>query len=149
MTYEQDELRRGWKNCPCSIYASGTLGARFKRRNTERPTWDEAKAIVRAWEDAGAWDGVIKIEQSAIQAPVPVALDNSRVTIVRAVQAFTAEFQEHAAANTQKKYRLLLAKLKAFADSRGVISYSISGRRSMCARCAPLGPSVPRRLLRT
>jgi site-specific recombinase XerD len=32
-----------------------------------------------------------------------------------------AEFKEHAAANTQKKYRLLLGKLKAFSDSRGYV----------------------------
>jgi site-specific recombinase XerD len=29
-----------------------------------------------------------------------------------------AEFDEHAAPNTQKKYRILLGKLKAFAESR-------------------------------
>jgi site-specific recombinase XerD len=121
MTYEQDELRRGWKNCSCAIYASGTLGTMFKRRNTERLIWDEAKVVVRVWEEAGTWDGAVKIVHSAVQVPAPIAPDNSRVTIERAVDAFTAEFQEHAAANTQKKYRLLLAKLKAFADSRGYL----------------------------
>jgi site-specific recombinase XerD len=121
MTYEADELRRSWKDCHCPIYASGTLGARFKRRNTERPNWDEAKAVVHAWEEAGEWDGATKIEPHVIHTPAPVPPDNSRVTIERAIQAFSAEFQEHAAANTQKKYRLLLAKLKAFADSRGYV----------------------------
>ena len=37
-TYEADELRRSWKRGLCPIYASGTLGAGFKRRNTERTT---------------------------------------------------------------------------------------------------------------
>jgi integrase len=120
MTYEADELRRSWKNCSCPIYASGTLGARFKRRNTERNCWDESKDVVRAWEDAGAWDGEAKIERlPEVAAAAPVVPDR-RVTIERAVQAFTAEFQ-NAAVNTQKKYRLLLAKLKAFADNRGYL----------------------------
>lgn len=42
-----------------------------------------------------------------------------RITIDRAINAFTAEFEEHAEPNTKKKYRLLLAKLRIFADSRG------------------------------
>jgi hypothetical protein len=33
-----------------------------------------------------------------------------RITIDRAVKAFTAEFEEHAASQHSKKYRLLLAK---------------------------------------
>jgi len=123
MTYEADELRRSWKNCSCPIYASGTLGARFKRRNTERNRWDESKAVAQAWEDAGAWDGAAKIERQtpALIAAPATGVPDGRVTIERAVQAFIAEFQAHAAANTQKKYRLLLAKLKAFSDSRGYV----------------------------
>jgi hypothetical protein len=50
MTYEGDELRRSWKNCSCPNYASGTLGKRFKRRNTERNRWDESKAVAPAWD---------------------------------------------------------------------------------------------------
>ena len=38
--------------------------------------------------------------------------DQTGVTIERAIAAFTAEFEEDAAPNTQKKYRLLLG-LKA------------------------------------
>ena len=60
---------------------------------------------------------------SALRSPAPVPetldADAGRVTIVRAIRVFTAEFQEYAALNTQKKYRLLLGKLKAFADSKG------------------------------
>lgn len=44
-----------------------------------------------------------------------------RATIERAIRAFKAEFEAHAAPNTQKKYRILLAKLKAFGESRGYI----------------------------
>src|SRR5580704_2074554 len=55
MTYEADELRRAWKKCSCPIYASGTLDGQFKRKNTERTTWPEAKAVVAEWETAGSW----------------------------------------------------------------------------------------------
>jgi acyl-CoA synthetase (AMP-forming)/AMP-acid ligase II len=54
--YETDELRRGWKKCHCPIYADGTLGGKFKRRNTKKTTWREAKEVVTAWEAAGAWE---------------------------------------------------------------------------------------------
>jgi hypothetical protein len=49
MTYQADELRRNWKKCFCPIYASGTLSGQFKRKNTERTDWAEAKAIVLDW----------------------------------------------------------------------------------------------------
>jgi integrase len=52
---------------------------------------------------------------------VPEPPSRPRVTIERAIKAFTAEFEEHAAPNTQKKYRILLAKLKVFSDSRGYV----------------------------
>lgn len=122
MSYEADELRRSWKKCACPIYASGTLKRRFIRKNTERTSWDEAKVIVRTWEDTGAWDGTAKIEQPVVQVPAPVPLEDGRVTMERAIQAFAGEFSgTNAAVNTQKKYRLLLRKLKAFADSRGYV----------------------------
>ena len=44
MTYEADELRRTWKKCSCPIYASGTLNREFKRKNTARAAWPDAKA---------------------------------------------------------------------------------------------------------
>jgi integrase len=45
----------------------------------------------------------------------------ARITIEHAIKAFTCEFEEHAAPNTQKKYRLLLAKLKVFAGRKGYV----------------------------
>jgi len=53
--YEHDELRRGWKKCHCPIYADGTLGRKFKRKNTKQTNWPEAKAVAHAWEAAGRW----------------------------------------------------------------------------------------------
>src|ERR1039458_8511715 len=55
-SYEADELRRKLKKCFCPIYASGTLGGTFRCKNTERTDWDEAKTVVAAWEQAGAWE---------------------------------------------------------------------------------------------
>ena len=59
-TYEADELCLSWKRC-LPIYASGTLAGRFTRKNTERTPWEEAKPLVRAWEDACSWDGPAKV----------------------------------------------------------------------------------------
>jgi hypothetical protein len=57
-TYESDERRRAWKRCSCPIYASGTIGGQFRRVNTKRVVWDEAKAVAASWEAAGAWPEV-------------------------------------------------------------------------------------------
>ena len=118
MSYEADELRRSWKSCRCPIYASGTLNGRFKRRNTERTTWDEAKAVVRAWEDAGSWDGLVRVETP--QMPPPLAPEAS-VTIERAIEAYRTELAEYAATSTQRIYGLLLKKLQSFSDDRGFV----------------------------
>lgn len=121
MSYETDELRRSWKRCFCPIYASGTLSRQFKRKNTECTGWDEAKTLARVWQDSDSWDGPAMVPERQPPVPDAPAPDAGRITVERAIQAFTAEYQEHAASATQKKYRLLLAKLKAFADSRGYI----------------------------
>lgn len=110
---EFEDGRRGWKKCACLIHASGTLGGKFNRRNTGKSDWDEAKAIVSAWEAAGRWDG-----EAALPPPVVPELP-ARITLERAVSVFLAEHS--AAANTQKKYRLLLNKLKSHSESRGYL----------------------------
>jgi hypothetical protein len=38
---------------------SGALGGEFKRKNTKRTTWAEAKVVVALWESAGTWEGVL------------------------------------------------------------------------------------------
>jgi hypothetical protein len=100
MTYEADELRRTWKKCSCPIYASGTLGGRFKRKNTERPSWQEAKAISREWETAGQWDDNIAPAIPAQPVPTPPA-QRDGITITRAIAAFLAEHAESLARNTR------------------------------------------------
>jgi hypothetical protein len=54
-SYESDERRRAWKRCSCPIYASGTIGGHFRRVNTKRVVWDEAKVVAAGWESVGAW----------------------------------------------------------------------------------------------
>ena len=118
---EFEEGRRGWKKCACLIHASGTLGGRFHRKETGKSDWDEAKAVVVVWEAAQSWDGPSQIPEPVPLAPAPApAVPDGRITIVRAIQAFTAEYQG-LAANTQKNYRLLLGKLKAYSDHRGFV----------------------------
>ncbi|HUJ22040.1 MAG TPA: tyrosine-type recombinase/integrase, partial [Bryobacteraceae bacterium] len=125
MSYEADELRRSWKKCSCPIYASGTLKGRFKRRNTERTSWEEARALAKVWEDAGSWNPSATVEEPLALAPVPEPAvqpaTDGRVTVARAIEAFTADFEEHAATNTRKTYTLLLKKMKAFSDARGFV----------------------------
>jgi hypothetical protein len=123
MSYEHDEMRRSWKNCCCPIYASGTLARQFKRKNTERTDWEDARALARAWEDAGSWDGPAPKTEPVIRIPEPAgpATDTGRITIDRAIDVFTAEYRENAAPATLKKYGLLFKKLKAFSANRGYV----------------------------
>src|SRR5579862_9833819 len=88
-TYEADEHRRSWKSCWCPIYASGTLGGQFRRKNTERTEWAEAKALAAAWELAQSWDGPAPAS-AALPAPPDTAPEakTGRITIADAVKAF-------------------------------------------------------------
>ena len=122
-TYEPDELRRGWKKCLCPIYASGTLNGQFKRKNTERSSWSEAKAIVAEREGAGSWDGSRK-SAGPIPAPTePVEPKTPlRITINEAISAFLA-VREGAkiAPATLRKYRTFTKQITAFATARGYV----------------------------
>jgi hypothetical protein len=115
-TSEYDERKKGRPRCECPIFVSGSLRREFRRHNTGKWEWTDARAIAQQFEDAGSW--------TVIPEPPPPdteARKIARVTIDRAVKAFTAEFEEHAATNTQKKYRILLAKLRTFAETKGYV----------------------------
>lgn len=73
MTYEADELRRGWRKCSCPIYASGTLGGRFRRRNIEQNTWTSAKEVASEWQKAGYSEGQAKPVEPPIETAVATA----------------------------------------------------------------------------
>ncbi len=122
-TYESDELRRSWKRCLCPIYASGTLGGRFKRRNTERTSWDEAKALAHAWEDAGSWDG-----RAAVNAPEAPSVDTAPqaprpITTADALSAFVAVREgAQIARSTLRKYKTFAKQLQTFANDKGYVA---------------------------
>jgi len=113
---EFEERKRGWKRCDCPIFGSGTLSRNFRRQSTGQWEWDGARAVIALWERAGNWHGTDPAPQQDSAPKKP-----ERITVDRAVKAFTTEFEQHAAFNTQKKYRLLIAKLKAFGENRGYV----------------------------
>ena len=63
-----EEGRRRWKKCSCQIFASGTLGGKFKRQCTEKWEWDKAEAVADGWENAGSWPSGPK---PPVSVPVP------------------------------------------------------------------------------
>jgi integrase len=120
-SYEPDELRRGWKKCYCPIYACGTLAGSFKRKNTERFKWDEAKSVASAWEAAGWWDGKFKLTPS-VAAAAPALPAPGRMAIGDACAVFMSLREgEKIAAATLRKYRTFAKQLLAFAESRGYV----------------------------
>ena len=124
MSYEADELRRGWKKCQCPIYASGTLNGQFKRRNTERPSWDQAKAIVSGWEAAGTWSTSIPAIPPHPEAPDPTASGlagaTRGMTIVDATESFLANRQNRGIQmSTLVKYLTFVKQLRGYCDTRG------------------------------
>jgi hypothetical protein len=121
---EFEESRRGWKKCNCLIHASGSLRGKFKRKNTGRSDWHEAKILAAELEKAASWDGEI-----AILAAPELSASPKRMPIERAVKTFLDELREHAATATHKKYRLLLKKFRSFSERRGYVMDRPMGAR--------------------
>src|ERR1035437_8027881 len=113
---EFDERSKKWKRCGCLIYAAGTLAGKFGRRRTGKAKWDEAKAVAASWEAEGRWEG------TAAPPATTVDMDQPRsVTIERAVKAFLAEHERNSAANTVRKYNLLLTKFTEYSAHKGYV----------------------------
>src|SRR5579863_1896458 len=114
-----EEGRRGWKRCACIIHASGTLGGKFKRKQTGKSNWDEAKAIVAAWEAVNAWDGM------PVVPPSPEPKEEAQPKRVRVAEAINVYLSNREAAHiepaTLRKYRTFTNRLTAFANSRGYV----------------------------
>lgn len=116
--YEPEELRRGWRKCHCPIYICGTLNGQFKRRNSEQPKWEDAKAVAAVLETADSWDGKPVIHPSV---PAPEA-QRTRIKIAEAVTVFLSLREgERIAAATLRKYKTFTKQLQAFAEARGYI----------------------------
>ena len=132
-SYEADELRRKLKKCCCPIYASGTLGGTFRRKNTERTDWDEAKTVVAAWEQAGAWEPPVAPPQAALPVPAETA-DPERFTIERATKAYLDNREGRGIQPpTFRKYRTMVNQLRAFAETRGYVMLDQLGATDMDA----------------
>ena len=128
MTYEADQLRRNSKKCICPIYASGTLDGKFKRKNTERASWAEAKAVVSQWESSGSWNGAPVPVVPTPVIPVPDATPSPsdsvipRVTIAEALKAYLAVRSGSGIASaTLRKHKTFVKQLEAFAADRGYV----------------------------
>ncbi len=116
---EFEEGRRGWKKCACIIHVSGTIGGKFRRKQTGKSDWDEAKAVVAVWEAAKSWDGVAQVQEPAI--PAPAAID-ARLTIADALAAYLAgRAAREPRPATMAKYKTLTKQLKAWAEDKGYV----------------------------
>jgi integrase len=117
--YEPEELRRGWRSCYCPIYACGTLSGEFKRKNTERVRWDEAKAVAVAWEKAGSWDSEPADTPAAPIDPPPAP---GRITLDEATKVFLSLREgDKISPATLRKYKTFAKQLLAYAASRGYV----------------------------
>ncbi len=116
---EFEEGRRGWKKCACLIHVSGTLGGKFNRKQTSKSNWDEAKALVAAWEAADTWEG------KPVVQPLPKPqqeTERKRITIVDAVKVFLTNREgARIAPATLRKYKTFTKQLITFTDSRGYV----------------------------
>ena len=123
--YETDELRRGYgKRCLCPIYASGTLGGHFKRKNTEHTSWDEAKAVAGTWEAADTWDTAAAPIAAPKPQPDPLAAPNTPagITIQEATESFVANRQNRGIEPpTLSKYNTFVKQLREYCDGRGYL----------------------------
>ena len=95
------------------IYASGTLGRKFNRKQTGRTSWDEARVMASRWEMADHWNNP---EPEHEKSPVP------RMAIKEAIEAFLASRQNRGIESSSlNKYRTFTKQLQAYADMRGYL----------------------------
>jgi integrase len=115
---ELEERKKNWRGrCDCPIFASGTLGSRFKRQSTNQTQWPDARTVADTWESAQSWGGtpvVIKAEEAPAARP--------RITISDATKIFLSHREgAEIAPATLRKYKTFVRQLTSFADSRGYI----------------------------
>jgi hypothetical protein len=119
-----EEGRRGWKKCSCQIFASGTLGGKFKRQCTDKWEWGEAEKIAAGWEKAGSWPSGPKppispalSEAKSLEVAAP---QQSRKVIREAVEAYLSACKSREIqGSTQAKYRTLTNQLEAYCSEAG------------------------------
>jgi integrase len=123
-TSKLEEGQRKWKKCRCQIYASGTLGGKFKRQCTGKWEWDKAEKIVDGWQKAGTWPINSKqrtrgVGLHAKTNEVTVA-QSGRGTVDEVLEAYLSSCaSREITGTTLAKYKTLKNQLKAYCDGKG------------------------------
>lgn len=108
----------------CPIYADGTLGGQFKRKNTKKTTWAEAKVVVALWESAGTWEARARAVEASPVASEARPQDTSKrpITIQFATDAYLANRSGRGIAPaTLRKYTTFIKQLREFASNKGYV----------------------------
>jgi integrase len=119
-----EEGRRNWKKCSCQIFASGTLGGKFKRQCTEKWEWDKAEELADGWQKAGSWPSGSK---QPVSAPAPEAKSSevaapkpARKVVREVVEAYLSACKSREIkGSTQAKYKTLTNQLEAYCSEKG------------------------------
>jgi hypothetical protein len=119
-----EEGPRNWKKCSCQIFASGTLGGKFKRQCTENWEWDKAEEVAAAWQKAGSWPDPLK-QQAAIvdletQSPKVTAPQIGRGTVPAVLEAYLSSRKNRdIQGSTFAKYKTLTNQLEGCCTEKG------------------------------
>src|SRR5262249_12504782 len=96
------------------------LKGEFRRRQTGKTNWEEARAVTERWEATGNWDEPVNAAVApGTAATAAAATDRNGVLINRAVDAFPDVHKQHSAAGTIKKYGLLMEKFTRYSEHKG------------------------------
>lgn len=117
-----EEGRRKWKKCSCQIFASGTLGGKFKRQCTEKWEWDKAEKLAAEWEEAGSWPNGSKQHAEVVEptAKTPEAQQSGRGIVDEVVEAYLSSCRSREIkGSTLAKYKTLTNQLKAYCKGKG------------------------------
>jgi integrase len=118
-----EEGRRGWKKCSCQIFASGTLGGKFKRQCTDNWEWDKAEKVADGWEQAESWPVGSKrpaavLEREAL--PELTAPQQGRKTVHEVLEAYLSNCKSREIrGSTLAKYKTLTNQLEAYCKLQG------------------------------
>ncbi len=115
LSSEFEERKRSWKRCECPIFASGTLGDRYREKSTGAWEWAHAKGVAAMWDATDSWDGKVAPKRE----PIPDPAQPKRIGVSHACETFLSELEETAAFATHKQYRLMLKSRRAFSEQRG------------------------------
>ncbi len=119
-----EEGKRRWEKCSCQIFASGTLGGKFKRHCTENWEWDKAEKVADGWQEAGSWPIGSKqrpgvVEPSAKTSEV-TASQPGRGTVHEVVEAYLSSCKSREIkGSTLAKYKTLTNQLEAHCKVKG------------------------------